>query len=100
MPPFYHTLDTIKKLYYIKYIPPNKENIMNDKVVIGITAGLAVVAIIAAISLLTGWITMLTWNYTLPYLFNFKSITYLQGCALNILCWMFFKSPQTNNNKK
>jgi hypothetical protein len=99
MPPFYHTLDTIKKLYYIKYITPNKENIM-DKVIIGITAGLAVVATITAVGLLTGWITMVAWNYTLPYLFNFKSITYLQGCALNILGWMFFKSPQTNNNKK
>lgn len=70
-----------------------------EKLAIGITAGLAVVGTIVLIALLTGWITMLCWNYTLPYLFGFKSITYLQGFALNILGGMFFKSSQTNNTK-
>ena len=70
-----------------------------DKVLIGITATLAVVATIVGVALLTGWFTMLSWNYTLPDLFGFKEITYLQGFALNILGSMFFKSSQTNNNK-
>ena len=70
-----------------------------DKVFVTVTAGLAVVAMIVLLALLTGWITMLCWNYTLPYLFGFKSITYLQGICLNILGGMFFKSSQTNNNK-
>jgi hypothetical protein len=70
-----------------------------DKVIIGVTAGLAVVATIVAVALLTGWITMLCWNYTLPYLFGFKTITYLQGFALNILGGMFFKSSTNVSNK-
>jgi hypothetical protein len=70
-----------------------------DKVIIGVTAGLAVVATIVGVALLTGWITMLCWNYTLPYLFDFKSITYLQGFALNILGSMLFKSSTNVSNK-
>lgn len=70
-----------------------------DKVIIGVTAGLAVVATIVGVALLTGWITMLSWNYTLPYLFGFKEITYLQGFALNILGGMFFKSSTNVSNK-
>jgi hypothetical protein len=68
-----------------------------DKIIIGITSGLVVVAIIVVLALLTGWITMLCWNYTLPYLFGFKSITPLQGVALNILSGLLLKS--TNKNK-
>jgi hypothetical protein len=70
-----------------------------ENVIAGIGVGVAALAIIVAVALLTGWITMLCWNYTLPYLFGFKTITYLQGFALNILSGMLLKSTQTNNNK-
>ena len=69
-----------------------------DKIFALITAGLAVAGTIILVALLTGWITMLCWNYTLPYIFGFKEITYLQGFALNILSGMLFKSSQTNKN--
>lgn len=59
---------------------------------------LTIILTLFFITILTGWVTMVCWNYTLPYLFGFKSITYLQGFALNMLGNLFFKSTQTNKN--
>jgi hypothetical protein len=70
-----------------------------EKLLGGIGVGVVALGIIVLLALLTGWITMLCWNYTLPYLFGVKEITYLQGFALNILSGMLLKSTQTNNNK-
>lgn len=67
-----------------------------DNVLLG---ALAILGTVFLITFVTGWITMVCWNYTLPYLFGFKSITYLQGFALNMLGNLFFKSTQTNKNK-
>lgn len=66
-------------------------------IVVGIVL---VVAAILGLSLVMALPTMWAWNYAMPYLFGFKTISWLQSWAL---CWVAFtliKSSQTNNNKK
>jgi hypothetical protein len=68
-----------------------------------ILAGLLVAAgafgVIFLLALLMGWVTMVCWNETMPYLFGLKTISYWQGVFLNILTSTFFKSTVTNNSK-
>lgn len=66
---------------------------------VGVGAGLVIVGMLVGIALLTGWITMLGWNATMPYLFGLKTITYMQGFWLNVLGGLLFKSSTNVSNK-
>lgn len=49
-------------------------------------------ALVVAVSFLTGWITMIAWNETMPYLFTLPTISFMQGFWLNMLAGMLLKS--------
>lgn len=41
-----------------------------------------------------------TWNYVMPYLFDFKEITWGQAWCLNFLAGCLIKATQINTNKR
>jgi len=62
----------------------------------------AILILIFAISLfalLTALPVFLLWNWLIPDLMGFKSISLLQALGLNVLCVILFKSSSTVNNK-
>lgn len=53
--------------------------------------------LLVGICVVFGWLTMICWNETMPYLFNLKTISYTQGIALNVLATLLIKSTANNN---
>lgn len=66
-----------------------------DKLLVAVGA----LALVVAVSFVTGWITMLAWNETMPYLFTLPTISFMQGFWLNTLAGMLLKSNVTNQEK-
>ena len=50
---------------------------------------------IAGLALLGGWIVSWSWNYTMPHIFGWPTITYWQGFALSVLFSFLVKSNST-----
>jgi len=65
----------------------------------------AVVAVIALgtlvlVALIMGLPLMLLWNWLMPMLFGFKTLTFWQAVGLNMLSGILFKnSPTTKSDK-
>lgn len=76
---------------------------MDDKVV-GVLAVfgtiVGVILLVAGLSLLMAYPTMWAWNYVMPYLFGFKTLSFWQAFCVNYLAGTLIRSTQTNNNKK
>lgn len=70
------------------------ENKFMEKAFTALGMGMMVIFLIIAVSLVTGAVTTLAWNYTMPTVFGLPSIGYLDGVALNILAGTFFKSER------
>ena len=66
------------------------------KVITGLSVLVGGLVLIAAVSLLTGWIVALLWNWLVPVLIKSAvitpHITYLQGWGIAFLSGMLFKS--------
>jgi hypothetical protein len=65
-----------------------------------ILAGIGVITVIAVVGLLLAFPVKWCWNYTMPYLFELKTITWGQAWCLNFLAGCLVRSTQTNNNSK
>jgi hypothetical protein len=64
--------------------------------------GLAVMGA-AALSLaafLSAWPVQALWNWLMPELFGFKSISFFQALGLSVLCSFLFKSSNTSSSSK
>lgn len=72
------------------------ENNLSEKAFTALGMGMIFILLIIAVSLVTGAVTTLAWNYTMPVVFGLPSIGYLDGVALNILAGTFFKSERIN----
>lgn len=61
--------------------------------------GMVLIGILVAcgLSLLTGWFVKLLWNWLMPTIFNFPTITFWQGWGLCMLTHILFKSTNTMN---
>ncbi len=55
--------------------------------------------LVAAVAFVTGWITQIAWNETMPYLFSLPAISFMQGFWLNMLSGMLLKSNITHKEK-
>lgn len=76
---------------------------MEDKLVtvLAIIGGVVgILLLMGVLSLLLAYPTMWAWNYVMPYLFGFKTLTFWQAFCVNYLAGSLIKSSQTNNNKK
>ena len=62
--------------------------------------GVCVIAVMAAvlISFLLAWPLMWCWNYIMPDLFGFKTITWFQAWVIGALTGMLFKSSYTQKS--
>ena len=63
----------------------------------GFLAAVGLAVVIAAFGLLLAFPVKWCWNYTMPYLFSLKEITWGQAWCLNLLAGFLIKSTQTNN---
>lgn len=68
-----------------------------EKIVAGVIFGLGLVAAIAGVGLLLAFPIKWTWNYTMPYLFDLKILTWGQAWCLNFLAGCLIKATQTNS---
>ena len=59
---------------------------------------IGIIVAVAAFGLVLAFPIKWCWNYTMPFLFGFKAITWGQAWCLNFLCGCLIKSTQTNNN--
>ncbi len=62
------------------------------KILVGFGTAIAVFVMVLAVSFLTAFVTKIAWNDTMPYLFNLKQITFMQGFWLNVLAGTLVKS--------
>ena len=65
----------------------------------------AVVAVIALgtlvlVALIMGLPLMLLWNWLMPMLFGFKTLTFWQAVGLNMLSGILFKNTSTTKSDK
>jgi hypothetical protein len=68
---------------------------MNDFLPKVLAALLIIIGVVAAVSifgLLLAWPVKWCWNYTMPYLFALKEISWGQAWCLNFLSGMLIKS--------
>ena len=70
-----------------------------DDILTGIFTVIGVVALVAVFGLLLAFPIKWCWNYTVPVIFGWNTITWGQAWCLNFLTTCFFKATQTNNNK-
>lgn len=64
-----------------------------------IVAGIVLFVILSVIvSLIFGFPVMLLWNWLIPDIFGFKSITYLQASGLFLLCALLFQTRLNGNS--
>lgn len=84
----------------------NQENIM-DKIIIGLIVGLGALALIAALSLVSGTIVWILWPYAVaafPGLVKSGALAsdLSWGCAvaLTFVCSILIKTSQSNTNNK
>jgi len=77
--------------------PSNKGDIM-EKLITIIIATLGIIGFVAIFGLLFAFPIKWCWNYTMPYLFELKEITWGQAWCLNFICHCLIKASQTNNN--
>lgn len=64
-----------------------------------IAALLLIVAFVVAFGLLLSLPVMWLWNWLLPGLFGFKTLTWLQAWGLLVLCGFLFKSASASASK-
>ena len=64
-----------------------------------IAALLLLVAFVVAFGLLLSLPVMWLWNWLLPGLFGFKTLTWLQAWGLLVLCGFLFKSTSASTSK-
>ena len=57
------------------------------------------IALVVAFGLLLSLPVMWLWNWLLPDLFGFKTLTWLQAWGLLVLCGFLFKSTSTSTSK-
>lgn len=57
----------------------------------------AIIVIILSL-VVSSFCVMLLWNWIMPVLFGFSTITYGQAIGLYALCAILFKSVQKNDN--
>lgn len=65
---------------------------------IGNVIGLLVIT--ALVVLLITLPVMWLWNWLMPELFGFSTLTFWQALGLSTLCSLLFKSTNTSSNKK
>ena len=66
------------------------ENLIKGIGIIG-----AVIILVIILSILFSFPLMWCWNYVMPYLFGFKTITWLQALALSVVSSLLIKSYNT-----
>ena len=71
-----------------------------QKVFAGVSVGVVVLIILVLYSAVMSFPVMLLWNWLLPGLFGFKSITWLQAWGLLVLSNLFFKSSVSTSKKE
>lgn len=64
-----------------------------------VVSSIFVFGMLAVVAVVFGWVTMFTWNETMPYLFGLKTITYYHGIMLNLLSGMLLKSSSSPSSK-
>jgi len=66
------------------------------------TVVVAVVAIgtLVLVALIMGLPLMLLWNWLMPMLFGFKTLTFWQAVGLNMLSGILFKNTSTTKSDK
>jgi hypothetical protein len=62
------------------------------KIFLGFITGIGLFAVVIGISFLTAYVTKFAWNETMPFIFNLKQITFMQGFWLNVLAGTLIKS--------
>lgn len=50
------------------------------------------VLIVAAFFLFGGWLVMICWNYTIPYIFGLPVLGFWRAVALNVLTTLLLKA--------
>ena len=64
-----------------------------------VAALLLIVVFVVAFGLLLSLPVMWLWNWLLPDLFGFKTLTWLQAWGLLVLCGFLFKSSSASTSK-
>jgi len=70
-----------------------------NEIAIAVFAVIGIIVMAAGFGLILAFPIMWCWNYVMPYLFEFKTITWGQAWCLNFLAHLLVKASQTNNNK-
>lgn len=68
-------------------------------VIAGVFTGIGVLALACGLGLLIAFPVKWTWNYTMPYMFGLKTITWGHAWCLYFLAKCLIRSSQTNTNK-
>jgi len=71
-----------------------------EKIIGAVIICLGGVGLVVGISTFMAFPIMWCWNYVMPYLFEFKCVTWGQAWCLSFLCGYLIKSSNTNNNKE
>ena len=69
-----------------------------DKIATALFAIIGIIVFTAGIGLLLAFPIKWCWNYTMPYLFEWKTITWGQAWCLYFIAQCLNKSTQANNN--
>ena len=64
-----------------------------------ILAAVGALALVLGLGLLLAFPIKWCWNYTIPYIFGLKTITWTHALCLYLLAKALIKASQTNNNK-
>lgn len=72
---------------------------MFEKIVKVIIMAIGIIGLVAGIGLLLAFPVKWTWNYTMPYLFGFKTIGWSQAWCLNFLVGYLLKAKYYSSKK-
>ena len=75
-----------------------KKDSLRGKILLVVFGMLGILAMVAVIGLLLAFPIKWCWNYTMPFLFDLKAITWGQAWCLNFLAGCLIRSTQTNTN--
>lgn len=69
-----------------------------NKLIVSVFAVIGIFAFAAIFGLILAFPIKWCWNYTMPFLFGLKVISWGQAWCLNFLAGCLIKASQTNNN--
>ena len=63
---------------------------MGEDALAKVIAAIIAIPLVIVFAFIFGWVLMILWNYTMPYIFGLPTLTYWKGVAIYVLAKMFF----------